>query len=356
MGGSNKLPRGIRLRGNRFYVDVTVDGVRRTATCDSLDAAITRQKEMRRQIMRGEDAPVAAASGDGSWTLKRALTVTLSLPPKEGWKGAPAEASSTKNANLAIAYFGEDARLSDITTASLDDYVSHLIEEGNGGGTINRKLSAISKLMTVAARRGGLPAGKPLFPHRMAEAENRHREVTKVEEKNILTLLDQWNKDDHRDAVAVLLDTGMRCGELWKLAVQDVDTDRGLLHVGGRAGYTTKNRDYRVIPMTPRVKEIIERRINDMLSPVTGEARVFPYDNWWLRTQWAKLRTALGMTRDKQFVPHSLRHTCASRLVQGGVRLEVVQKWLGHKTITVTQRYAKLATANLEEAASVLAA
>ncbi len=40
-------------------------------------------------------------------------------------------------------------------------------------------------------------------------------------------------------------------------------------------------------------------------------------------------------------------HTCASRLVQRGVPLKVVQEWMGHKAINMTMRYAHLAPANL---------
>jgi site-specific recombinase XerD len=51
---------------------------------------------------------------------------------------------------------------------------------------------------------------------------------------------------------------------------------------------------------------------------------------------------------------HTLRHTCASRLVQAGVDLYVVQKWLGHSTIVTTERYAHLSVENLEGAVSAL--
>ena len=50
---------------------------------------------------------------------------------------------------------------------------------------------------------------------------------------------------------------------------------------------------------------------------------------------------------DPQFVVHMLRHTCASRLVQRGVPLAVVQKWMGHSNIQTTLRYAHLAPESL---------
>ena len=75
---------------------------------------------------------------------------------------------------------------------------------------------------------------------------------------------------------------------------------------------------------------------------------------WAFRAIWDRARAHLGFAEDRQFVIHTLRHTCASRLVQRGVGLKVVQQWMGHKTIQVTMRYAHLAPGHLMEAAAVL--
>lgn len=51
---------------------------------------------------------------------------------------------------------------------------------------------------------------------------------------------------------------------------------------------------------------------------------------------------------------HTLRHTCASRLVQRGVSIYKVQKFLGHADIRMTERYAHLAPSDLDEAVTAL--
>jgi len=53
-------------------------------------------------------------------------------------------------------------------------------------------------------------------------------------------------------------------------------------------------------------------------------------------------------------VPHILRHSCASRLVQAGIDLRRVQTFLGHQTIQMTLRYAHLATNDLDQCATAL--
>jgi integrase len=52
---------------------------------------------------------------------------------------------------------------------------------------------------------------------------------------------------------------------------------------------------------------------------------------------------------------HILRHTCASRLLERGVDLYTVSKWLGHSSVKVTERYAHLARNALEGACAALA-
>jgi site-specific recombinase XerD len=72
------------------------------------------------------------------------------------------------------------------------------------------------------------------------------------------------------------------------------------------------------------------------------------------RQAWHEARATAGLGSDKQIVPHCLRHTCASRLVRGGIDIRRVQMWLGHQTLQMTMRYAHLATQDLDVCVSVL--
>ena len=50
---------------------------------------------------------------------------------------------------------------------------------------------------------------------------------------------------------------------------------------------------------------------------------------------------------DPELVPYCCRHTTATRLVQQGVNLKAVQKWMGHKTLEMTLKYVKLVPQDL---------
>lgn len=147
MSSKNKrLPRGIRLRGDRFFVDVTVkDAGRRTATCETLEEARKKQKELRDEleaIARGEPVQREASvrpRGPASWSLVRAIEHTKMLPAPEGWRGSKSAEKTAINADAALPFFGPDRPVQEITPSSIDEYVAYLMKLGNSNGTVNRK-------------------------------------------------------------------------------------------------------------------------------------------------------------------------------------------------------------------------
>jgi site-specific recombinase XerD len=66
------------------------------------------------------------------------------------------------------------------------------------------------------------------------------------------------------------------------------------------------------------------------------------------------MREAIGLGEDKQFVIHTLRHTCATRLLGSGVDIRTVMQWMGHSSIEQTQRYAHFIPSKLDDAADAL--
>ena len=97
----------------------------------------------------------------------------------------------------------------------------------------------------------------------------------------------------------------------------------------------------------------MNRRVSSQVKP---KGLVFDISIKQLQGHWDRLRTHMELEDDPQFVLHMLRHTCASRMVQGGVDLRRIQQWMGHKSITTTLRYAHLAPKDLDLAAAALVA
>ncbi len=66
------------------------------------------------------------------------------------------------------------------------------------------------------------------------------------------------------------------------------------------------------------------------------------------------MRQETGLKDDKNFVPHCLRHTFASRLAAKGANIYKVSKLLGHSSVTTTEKYAHLFTGDLESTVALL--
>ena len=321
----------IRKRGERWQVDVAFQGLRKQEQAP--DEVTAKRREL--EIL-GELKLQSEGKESKRWTLETGVTKTHQL----AWKGTAAEETTMKTAVRMQRFFGKGTLLSEITTDWVDLWVQEMEERGNSNGTINRQLACLSKVLSVAIERGVIDKK----PHlgRKTESLGRIRWLTLEEERAILGLYVTWGKLDHKDATVFLLDTGCRPSEAWNLTSRDVDFQTGMLSF-----WLTKNGTSRSVPMTLRVRAIMERRTKDAVRP-------FPFSNDWYLNTWNRMKSHLHLTQDIQFVPYCLRHTCASRLAQRGVHLAVIKAWMGHKTLQITMRYAHLCPADLQPGARAL--
>ena len=225
-------------------------------------------------------------------------------------------------------------KLQDITYDVLRRYCEELQAGGRSPATANRRMSVVSAGLREAWRRGLLTA-LPSVPHHR-EAAPRDRYLTPEEEQTALAYLSKMTTDDTaerrpewvylRELFVVLIDTGCRLSEALGATVGNVVGDTLRLTHG-----STKSGRGRSVPLTPRAAEALGRLLQ---HPLHGTASVD-----WCGHRWGKVRKTCTLG-DVNL--HVLRHTCASRLVQGGVDLYTVSAWLGHSSVKVTERYAHL--------------
>jgi len=173
----------------------------------TLEEAIALRSQLKEQLKTGR---ISARV----WTLQIAIEKTW-----EGvWCNARSGLKLRDNAEAAALFLGATTKVTDITTDDIDRYILHLRKQGNAGGTINRKLAALSKVLRYAVQRSEA-SGLKTRPHleRQKESEGRIRFLTVEEESELLSIVTGWNKSDHADALVVLIDTGLRGSELWNL-------------------------------------------------------------------------------------------------------------------------------------------
>lgn len=258
------------------------------------------------------------------------------------WKNTKGEKAAKLNSKEVLNHFGMNHPYRHITTDGIDAFVSKMESKGNGDGTINRKLAALSKMLKFAHSRGWLEK-MPLI-ERKDEPNNRIRWLTEAEENDLYRRFSDMGSHELSDLCLFLVDTGARVGEALKLQWRDVDFQTKLVTF-----WDTKNGQPRSIPITTRVAEMLRTRHE---SQPEGPFTVIKQTTF--NHKWVVVRRAMGLDKDDQFVPHALRHTCASRLVQRGVPILTVKEWLGHKSLAITLRYAHLAPKQLFDAVKVL--
>ena len=313
--------------GERYYA----------AGFSTKEFALIWELSAKEQIKQGFPVSYPTASVSPSKSLDNTLGYWLDKTYRLFWaEQADPEKIRHKMAEIN-RYFGSKLPIDDLTTSLIDEFISHLKKQNNAGSTINRKLATLSKMLNYADECVQL-RHKPKI-HRQREPSGRTRFVTVEEETAIMETLDQWGQNDLKDSVIVLLDTGLRRSELGR--IEGADVFDGLIHL-----WKTKNGDARSIPMTARVKEVLARRKLSYPS-----SKLFPKKATTLSNNWNSVRYHLGF---EDMPLHTFRHTTASRLIQRGVGVATVKEWMGHRTISVTMRYAHLSPKNLMQAVAVL--
>lgn len=229
-------------------------------------------------------------------------------------------------------------KFSSFSQEVVDNITEALRRRGNSNATINRKMAALSKLLRKAYKMGDIHS-LPEF-RRQKERAGRIRFLEREEEEALFSAIRSRSEDAWRLSV-FLVDTGCRLGEGLGLIWNDVQD--------GRASFwITKSGRSRTVPLTLRAQQAAQIPRGRLKGPFAMLQQVR------YRAVWNEAKAEIGLGADEQVVPHILRHTCASRLVQGGIDMRRIQMWLGHQTLQMTMRYAHLATNDLDSCVVVL--
>ncbi|MEM7462921.1 MAG: site-specific integrase [Pseudomonadota bacterium] len=253
------------------------------------------------------------------------------------------EPSDHKNTCKGYAYelqsIIESHRIKKFDAKLIDKITGSLRAKGNKNSTVNRKLACLSKLLRKHQRNGEIDRIPEI--RKLPERNGRIRFLDPAEETALVTNLDAIN-EGYSLLAEFLVDTGARVGEALQLRWCDVAD-------GHATFWETKSNTPRTVPLTERALSVIEQRRGEVPIGPFSDIR---YANF--RNAWLKARKRAGLGGDPQIVPHILRHTCASRLAQNGVDIKRIQEFLGHKSLTMTLRYAHLAPRHLEVCAEAL--
>jgi len=229
-----------------------------------------------------------------------------------------------------------------VTTRLVLDYVIYLRQERNNGDSAVQRVIVVLKNFYRAMRAFGhlaadenpmngfpkMKKGREKLPVFLSSQEVR-RLLAAPKTDTVLGLRD-------RAILTLLYATGIRAGECAELLEEWVDLDERTIRVLGKG-----NRE-RVIRLNDRAVEALRvyRQARGPLAPREAFFRTKagrPINRKVVYERVKKYAALAGIT--KRVTPHTLRHTCATHLVQHDVNLVVIRDLLGHRQITSTQIY-----------------
>ena len=159
------------------------------------------------------------------------------------------------------------------------------------------------------------------------------------------TYLDSRN----RTVIDVLYSTGCRVSELCDINISDIDLDEKYLKLKG------KGSKQRIVPIGSMLYKNLMKYLNvrDTFLQNRGEPLFLSKSKNKLdRTAVFRIikKTAKNISLQTDVHPHTLRHSAATHMLEGGCDLRTVQEFLGHSSVSTTQIYTKVTKEFLEEA------
>ena len=235
----------------------------------------------------------------------------------------------------------------------LRSYVSYLHECGYARATVARRLACLRSFFRYCNREG-ICEVNPAKPLRTPRAGRKLPHFLTTDQVGSLLIAPPANTSAglrDRAILETVYSAGLRVSELVGLNLADWDRSAGILRVLG------KGRKERLSPVgsfaTKALDKWMEVRQSDPKAPEKQRSAIF-LNRFGRRLTTRSIGRLLethiqtaGLTQ--QTTPHTLRHSFATHLLDGGADLRCVQELLGHKSLTTTQIYTHVSTRRLRE-------
>ena len=335
---------GIYRRGSRYVVVYRVEGRQRKQYASTLAEA--------RAIKIKRDGEARA--------LRRGPTLhgfSLSWLDRYAGRGHDSVRANTRReyrrllVNFALSYFDREVRVRDLDRAAVQHFVDWLTTRPGRAGrlrdrSIANALTPLRLALDAAVAEGLLdanPAEQVVLPHRRsgrAWSTSERRFLTRTE---LVRLLDEvpakW-----RPLFELLVATGLRISEAIGLRWSDLVLDGSAPHLQVRraivkgATVAPKSRHgARLIPLTPELAATLRAH---RPRNAADDAFVFPGRDGGASDQGSLRRRVLIPAAERAGLTgvgfHTLRHTCASMLIESGLSPLRLQRWMGHHSPAFT--------------------
>ena len=234
---------------------------------------------------------------------------------------------SLNNARLVLS----GKLLHEITLADIERH-QDIRKDQVSPRTVNEETACLKRFFNHMIRMGHVGKNPVKEAKFLREPPGRVRYLSNEQSKLLLEKL-----PPHVKPLAILLmSTGMRVGEAKRLLWTDVDFGREVIIIRN-----SKNGERREIPMTDTLRKTLAampKKCDNVFCTPAGK----PYSG--TRGIWETFKRASSKAGIDDLHVHDLRHHFASSLRMKGVDLLDIKEYLGHKTLTMTMRYAHITT------------
>ncbi len=237
--------------------------------------------------------------------------------------------------------------------ADLEDYLGRLRRERRlAASSLMRKLASLRGLHRFLVREGlsqvdpSADLDSPRLPARLPHV------LTADQCRRLLQAPDRTTSLGLRDAamLALMYASGLRVSELVGLETSGLDFRTGLVRVRGKGGKA------RLVPVAAPALELVQvylQYAREQVSPAEHEPALFLSQRGRPMTRnrfWQILKHYLAQTGlPRETSPHTLRHSFATHLLEGGADLRAIQEMLGHASLSTTEIYTHVSPEHLRE-------
>jgi site-specific recombinase XerD len=249
-------------------------------------------------------------------------------------------------AQLAEWAGGRELPPAELTHRHLRLFAGSVSERGAAKSTVARKLAAVRTFYRHLVERGELDANPAELVATPKKDSYLPRVLKPTEVAALLERIPASSPLDLRDRAMLELAyaAGLRAEELVNLDVHSPDPDAEEVRVEGKGGRT------RVVPAGEHAWRALERYLTRGRPALDrGEQQALFLSKSGRRLSTSDVRRRLKLqTRRAGVSPHTLRHSFATHLLEGGADLRAIQELLGHASIGTTQTYTRVESGRLK--------
>jgi site-specific recombinase XerD len=229
----------------------------------------------------------------------------------------------------------------EITAQDVDDFIAHCKAKGHAATTINRRLTTLNTFYYFLKMIEDDPAVCPVQKRHFL---SRPRPLPRdAQNDDIQRLFSALQNPRDRAMVLIMLECGLRVGEIRNLSLGDFFQDNGIPWLTAHG----KGDKRRAVPISPLAQDALQEWLKD--RPITADRAVFISRNKnrisvsGIQSMLRELCVKTGI----DLTCHQFRHTFGRRMAEAGMSVSSLQKLLGHESLRTTQRYVHLSDPHL---------